>query len=75
MAREPTGSLTPPARRGRGGGWLVIVILVLAGAAAAWSWVTLNWSYSEGERAGVLQKFSRRGFYRSGSRHRRPDEP
>jgi hypothetical protein len=25
-------------------------------------WITLNWSYSEGERAGYLQKFSRKGW-------------
>jgi hypothetical protein len=23
-----------------------------------WIWLTLNWSYSEGERAGYIQKFS-----------------
>jgi hypothetical protein len=62
MPKEPTGNLTPPARRGRGGTWFVLVILLLAGGSAAWTWVTLNWSYSEGERAGVLQKFSRRGW-------------
>jgi hypothetical protein len=26
------------------------------------TWLTLHWSYSEGERAGLLQKFSRRGW-------------
>ena len=25
-------------------------------------WITLNWSYSEGDRAGYLQKFSRKGW-------------
>jgi hypothetical protein len=57
----------PPAstRRGRGGGLLksLIIVLVLAvGALALWTWLTLSWSYSDGERAGVLQKFSRKGW-------------
>jgi hypothetical protein len=51
-----------PPRRGRAARWLILVFLVLAAGAAAWSWVTLNWAYSEGERAGVLQKFSRKGW-------------
>ncbi len=42
--------------------WLVIVVGVLIVAACAYTWVTLNWSYSEGERAGILQKFSRKGW-------------
>ena len=31
-------------------------------AVVAWVWVTLNWSYSEGERAGYVQKLSRKGW-------------
>ncbi len=62
MATLQNGDDVHPAPRGRGGRWLLILILVLAAGAAAWTWVTLNWSYSEGERAGVLQKFSRRGW-------------
>ena len=27
-----------------------------------WTWLTLHWSYSEGERAGTLQKFSHKGW-------------
>ena len=36
----------------------VLVVLVAAG----WTWLTLSWAYSVGERAGVLQKFSRKGW-------------
>lgn len=36
------------------------VLLVLV--AAGWTWLTLSWAYSVGERAGVLQKFSRKGW-------------
>ena len=34
----------------------VILLFVL------YTWLMLSWSYSEGERAGVLQKFSKRGW-------------
>ncbi len=27
-----------------------------------WTWLALHWSYSEGERVGTLQKFSRKGW-------------
>ena len=42
----------------------VIVWLVLIGGLglAGFTWVTLHWSYSEGERAGYVQKLSKRGF-------------
>ena len=42
--------------------WVLIVVAVLIVAVGAYTWVTLNWSYSEGERAGLLQKFSRKGW-------------
>jgi hypothetical protein len=37
------------------------VIAVVVGFTA-FTWFTLHWAYSEGERAGLLQKFSRRGW-------------
>jgi hypothetical protein len=40
---------------------LIVLALVLAGLAL-WTWFSLSWSYSEGDRAGVLQKFSRKGW-------------
>jgi hypothetical protein len=39
--------------------WLLIVPLVLVAAYFA---VVLNWNYSSGERAGWVQKFSRKGW-------------
>jgi hypothetical protein len=39
----------------------IFVGLILA-AAAAWVWMTVNWSYSEGDRAGYVQKLSRKGW-------------
>ncbi len=41
---------------------LAIVLAVLLGLAAAWVWLTLNWSYADGERAGYVQKLSRKGW-------------
>src|ERR1700730_12673792 len=51
-------------RRSRGGfgRWLAILVLVLAAGAGLWTWLTMAWAYAEGERAGVLQKFVRRGW-------------
>ena len=42
--------------------YLVISLVALLAVALAWTWLTLNWSYSEGERAGYVQKFSRKGW-------------
>jgi hypothetical protein len=39
--------------------WLALIIVVLA---VLWTMFTLSWSYGDGERAGVLQKFSRKGW-------------
>ncbi|MFA9216461.1 MAG: hypothetical protein ACEQSK_05070 [Sphingomonadaceae bacterium] len=43
---------------------LLLAALVAAAILlfAAYCWITLHLSYSEGERAGYLQKFSRRGW-------------
>ncbi len=41
---------------------LVIAVLVVAGLAAGYFWLALGWSYSSGERAGWVQKFSRKGW-------------
>ncbi len=50
-------------RRSRGGfgRWLLLLLLLILGGGALWTWLTLSWAYAEGERAGVLQKFERRG--------------
>lgn len=53
----------PRRRRAVGGVTILIGLLVLAALGLAlWTWLALSWSYSDGERAGVLQKFSRRGW-------------
>ena len=36
---------------------IAFVLLVLA-----WVWITLHWSYADGERAGYVQKLSKKGW-------------
>ncbi|MEI7456866.1 MAG: hypothetical protein WCK93_09065 [Nitrosomonadales bacterium] len=40
---------------------LAFIALTLAGFAA-YLWIALHWSYSEGERAGFMQKLSHKGW-------------
>jgi hypothetical protein len=40
---------------------LAFITLLLAGFAA-YLWIALHWSYSEGERAGFMQKLSHKGW-------------
>ena len=51
-------------RRASGGfaRFLLIVALLAIAGAGLWTWFSLSWAYSDGTRAGVLQKFSRRGW-------------
>ena len=53
--------MNPPRKRSWGARliWIVIALCVLL---TLYTLFLLWWSYSEGERAGVLQKFSRRGW-------------
>jgi len=41
---------------------LIGLILLLVLAAGAYLLVVMSWSYSNGERAGYVQKFSRKGW-------------
>lgn len=41
---------------------VITVIAALGVLVAGWLWFALNWSYSTGERAGWVQKFSRKGW-------------
>jgi hypothetical protein len=40
----------------------IIFLIVLLVAVGLWTWLTLAWSYADGERAGLLQKFVNRGW-------------
>ena len=39
--------------------WVITVAVLLA---AAYLTVAFNWTYSDGNRAGYIQKFSRKGW-------------
>jgi hypothetical protein len=55
--------MRPGDRRGIGRvGWLVGLLLVVVALTAGYFWAVLRWSYSSGERAGWVQKFSRKGW-------------
>lgn len=67
MATDPQPSSTAaPAPRRRGCGKpalvLLLVALVAAGLFALYVWAALSYDYSAGERAGYIQKFSRKGW-------------
>ena len=56
-----------PTRKGWGlRRWLIVVATVVVilplVAMFLWSVIALNWSYSEGDRAGYVQKFSKKGW-------------
>ena len=42
--------------------WITVSILAIIATFAGYAWVTLNWSFSTGERAGYVQKFSQKGW-------------
>jgi hypothetical protein len=48
-----------PMRYGR---FLLYLVIGAAVVLTLWTFVALSWSYSEGNRAGVLQKFSKKGW-------------
>jgi hypothetical protein len=55
-------SAVPRTLLGRLGRGVLIVVTAAVLLAAAWTGFSYNWAYSEGERAGVLQKFSKKGW-------------
>jgi hypothetical protein len=42
--------------------WFIVLIAVAVAGFAGYVWIALHWSYSSGERAGYVQKFSRKGW-------------
>jgi hypothetical protein len=61
VTENQAGAAPTPRRRRLG----VVVLLVLLAPVLlffAYVWVTLSYDYSDGERAGYVQKFSRKGW-------------
>lgn len=42
--------------------WILMPFVLAAALFAGYLWVALHWSYSKGERAGYVQKFSQKGW-------------
>ena len=42
--------------------WLVGIVLLTVLGFALYTWAALTWSYSKGERAGYVQKMSKKGW-------------
>ena len=62
MTRIEVPNSTGRRRSGRAGRWFMILLLAVVVGCGLWTWLTLAWTYAEGEQAGVLQKFVRRGW-------------
>src|SRR5689334_12928559 len=43
-------------------GWLVVVVVLAGALFSAYVWLMLSWSYADGERAGWVQRLSRKGY-------------
>ena len=58
--------VTAPPRARRRWKWPLILLVVFVAVPAllftAWSWISLTYTYSSGERAGYVQKFSDKGW-------------
>ena len=56
--------MTATARASRGAAAALVLggLVVLGLLVALYFWAALAWSYSEGERAGWIQKFSKKGW-------------
>ncbi len=64
MAVSP---VSPPARSPRRWlrsivRWFVIILGSIVILFCAYTWFSLHWTYSSGERAGYVQKFSKKGW-------------
>jgi hypothetical protein len=62
---QPVSTTMPSPRRRRGlkaGIFLVLILIVAILLFAAYVWTSLHYNYSDGERAGYVQKFSRKGW-------------
>ena len=63
-AREETTTPRPEPRKRKRWGLRILAALVLVPLLllSLWTAITLNYNYSTGERAGYLQKFSKKGW-------------
>jgi hypothetical protein len=62
VTETPAPAVAPAKKHHRGRIFLLLLILIPAVVIALWSWVTLGYAYSTGERAGYVQKLSKKGW-------------
>ena len=41
---------------------IIAIVAAIIVVMALWTWLTLTWSYADGERAGYVQKLSKKGW-------------
>jgi hypothetical protein len=62
----PPAAPVAPAPKRSWKKWLIIslamIVVVPAILLTLWSWIAVSWSFSEGDRAGYVQKFSKKGW-------------
>ncbi len=67
-SEAPAGEAAAPPVKPKRRRWkwlfitLGVLVLVPATLFAIWSWVSLTYTYSSGDRAGYVQKFSEKGW-------------
>jgi hypothetical protein len=62
---EVPPEVEPVPRRRRGRRWLLWIagiLMVPIALVALWTWITMAYTYSSGDRAGYVQKFSKKGW-------------
>jgi hypothetical protein len=61
----PAATNPPPAKRKRGSKLVKVLLaipIILVVVVALWIWVALGYTYSSGQRAGYIQKISKKGW-------------
>ncbi len=60
----PTPSTPPPAKKWRRKVLILLLSIIVLPIVvfSLWAWVTLGWVYSTGDRAGYVQKLSKKGW-------------
>ena len=58
----PSSPAAKPRRRGKLLLILFVLLLLVIGGFALYVWISLHFNYSDGERAGYVQKFSHKGW-------------
>ncbi|MEA2599258.1 MAG: hypothetical protein QOF89_250 [Acidobacteriota bacterium] len=62
MADTVPSPAVKPRRRGKLLFGFILLLVVAALGFALYVWISLHFNYSDGERAGYVQKFSRKGW-------------